>query len=350
MNMKIELSEQERRELRLLQKSQKNKNSYVKITAVLMASDGYTYKQIHDVLGIDDATASQYISQYSEDRDVAKYLSDGRLGYMGRLSLEQTSELKAELSRSLYRRSRDVGEYIKQRWGIGYTNAGVVELLHRLEFVYKLSVPTPQSPPIEVQQACVKEMEQVLAVSKQADSQMVVVYMDGCHPHHNTSASYGWIAKGKEWRLPSNTSRERVNINAAINAHEPTDVTVLYEECLNAAATIRLYEKLERKYPDKTICVIRDNARYYSNKDVRAFLSKETCRIKELPLPPYSPNLNLIERLWKFMRQKIMGTTFYPTKAQFATAIENFFTGIENHARELSSLMTLRFHLIKPVT
>jgi len=89
--MKIELSEAERKELRRLQKSERNKQSYVKLTVVLMASDGYTYKQIRDVLGIDDATASEYIGRYAEERDITKYLSDGRLGYMGRLSVEQMS-------------------------------------------------------------------------------------------------------------------------------------------------------------------------------------------------------------------------------------------------------------------
>ena len=59
----------------------------------------------------------------------------------------------------------------------------------------------------------------------------------------------------------------------------------------------------------------------------------------------YSPNLNLIERLWKFMRRKIINTKFYRTKEEFRQAILKFFENINQYKDELSSLMTLNFHV-----
>ncbi len=63
-------------------------------------------------------------------------------------------------------------------------------------------------------------------------------------------------------------------------------------------------------------------------------------------LPPYSPNLNPIEHRWKFLRQKIINTTFYRTKGQFRQAVLGFFRRLDAFGHELASLLTLNFHLL----
>ena len=63
-------------------------------------------------------------------------------------------------------------------------------------------------------------------------------------------------------------------------------------------------------------------------------------------LPPYSPNLNLIERLWKFLRQKIINTSFYRTKGQFKTAVLDFFDRLPEFGQELEARMRLKFHVL----
>jgi hypothetical protein len=125
-----------------------------------------------------------------------------------------------------------------------------------------------------------------------------VYYADGTHPQHNTHFSYGWIKKGQNKEIKTNTGRQRVNINGVINARNPTDVVITESTSINAQSTIALLKKLERKNPTlEHIFVVADNARYYRNRLVSDFL--KTSKIQILFLPPYSPNLNLIERLWR---------------------------------------------------
>ena len=74
---------------------------------------------------------------------------------------------------------------------------------------------------------------------------------------------------------------------------------------LNGESTIRFLEKIEQAYPPKKrIHLFLDNARYYKNQKVKAFL--KTSKIEVHYLPPYSPNLNPIERLWKWMKQRVL--------------------------------------------
>ncbi|WP_410492497.1 transposase [Capnocytophaga sp. oral taxon 863] len=67
-------------------------------------------------------------------------------------------------------------------------------------------------------------------------------------------------------------------------------------------------------------------------------------------MPPYSPNLNLIERLWKFLRKKVINTGFYRNKTESRDAIRNFFDNIYTYKKELESLLTLNFRLINSQT
>jgi len=92
------------------------------------------------------------------------------------------------------------------------------------------------------------------------------------------------------------SGRDRININGLLNAHDVTDV--ILQECpsVNSDSTITLYKAaLEKHFDAENIYIISDNARYYRNKKLREWV--EGTKIKQIFLLPYSPNLNLIERL-----------------------------------------------------
>lgn len=140
-----------------------------------------------------------------------------------------------------------------------------------------------------------------------------------------------------------NTGRDRVNINGVLNAFNITDVVMRSDERINAQSTIELYKQLQKHKPKGKIYVVCDNARYYRSRLVREWVKNS--RIVQVFLPSYSPNLNLIERLWKFLRKKVIDTHYYPTKGEFRTAVMNFFGDIRQYRTELESLLTLNFHV-----
>ena len=93
-----------------------------------------------------------------------------------------------------------------------------------------------------------------------------------------------------------------------------------------------------------TIYIFLDNARYSRNNDV--YEHAEKLNIKLVFLPPYSPNLNLIERLWKFLKKKLRKNKYYDTFEKFRKAIFEFFQNIEQYRSELEKLLTLNFEII----
>jgi transposase len=167
--------------------------------------------------------------------------------------------------------------------------------------------------------------------------------MDAVHPQHNPVLGYGWIKRGEDYAVRSNTGRRRVNINGVIDV-ERLEPVVRFDDTINADSTIALFEQLEQFYAVATyIYVICDNARYYHSRAVQAYL--ENSRIKLVPLPPYAPNLNLIERLWKFFKKKVLYNRYYESFDTFRKACEEFFSNPQQYQTELRLLLTENFEI-----
>ena len=110
---------------------------------------------------------------------------------------------------------------------------------------------------------------------------------------------------------------------------------------------IALFDHLAARHPAaETIHVVLDNASYNRSAAVKAYLARDGCRIRLVYLPAYSPNLNLIERLWWLLKRTTIWNQHYPTFAEFKAAIDGFFAGIGERHAQLVSLITDRFRFI----
>ena len=148
-------------------------------------------------------------------------------------------------------------------------------------------------------------------------------------------------------RTPS--GRQRFNVLGALNAMTHQLVTITNESYINASSVCELLEKLAGLGLSTPITVVMDNARY---QRCRLVLEKAAAvGIELLFLPTYSPNLNLIERLWKFVRKECLYAKYYAHFELFKQAIEHCLsqtTGL--HKAALSSLLTLEFQTFQCAT
>ena len=120
---------------------------------------------------------------------------------------------------------------------------------------------------------------------------------------------------------------------------------IRFDDTIDAESTIALLKQMEHANPvAKRIIVICDNARYYKSRVVAEYL--QTSRIELVFLPPYSPNLNLIERFWKFFKRQVLYNRYYETFDQFKRACKGFFADLEKFAPRLRTLLTERFQII----
>jgi transposase len=143
--------------------------------------------------------------------------------------------------------------------------------------------------------------------------------------------------------------RQRFNVLGAFNAVTHALVAVTNTTVVNTETMCALLRKIAAQGLVGPVTVVLDNARYQRNKVVQALA--DTLGIELLFLPSYSPNLNLIERLWRFIKRDALYGRYHATFADFKGAIEETISQLGGkHKDKLASLMTLNFQVFDDVS
>jgi transposase len=169
-----------------------------------------------------------------------------------------------------------------------------------------------------------------------------VFFVDAAH--FVLSAFLGFLWSATRIFIPAPSGRQRFNVLGALNAITHELVTITNDTYITAQSVCALLEKIANLYVDLPITIFLDNARYQ-----RCALVMETAKnlnIELCFLPSYSPNLNLIERFWKFVKKKCLYSHYYEKFPAFKAAISKCLEETTTtHKSDLDSLLTLRFQL-----
>ena len=336
------LTTKERIKLVQAHRAEKSQRFADRIKVILALDSGWSAAQIAEMLLIDEDTVRNYQKLY---------LSGGvealcSFAYNGReclLSDKEIKVLQTQLRSRIYLCTSEIIEFVKTQFEIIYSISGITKLLHRIGFSYKKPQLVPGKADVDKQLEFLKMLTELKQSKNREDK---LYYGDGTHPQHNSLPSYGWLPKGEETKLKSNTGRQRVNINGVLDA-ESLEVIIDENQRLNAETTIKFFKRIEKLNPDSSVIyIILDNAGYYKGHKIKEYV--KTSRIKIIFLPPYAPNLNLIERLWKFFKKQILYNRYYETFQEFRTACLNFFKkkNLNKHRSELESLLTENFQIV----
>jgi transposase len=202
-------------------------------------------------------------------------------------------------------------------------------------------IPAKADP--EVQAEYLKnEMEPRLA--KAQAGKRVVFFVDAAHFVLAPFLGFLWCLTHIFIQAPA--GRQRFNVLGALNAVTHELITVTNDAYITAESVCLLLDKLHKLNLDRPITLFLDNARYQHCALViekAASLKIELCS-----LPAYSPNLNLIEHLWKFVKKQCLYSRYYPDFTAFKTAITKCLDETSTtHQSALNSLLTLRFQLFQ---
>lgn len=329
-------------ELRRAHKAVRDKRIADKIKAVLMLHHGYTYAQIHEALLLDEVTVRRHVHEYHQ-RGVDGLLECRYTGGVSDLTHDQQSQLKRFLKKNMQRTAIEIRDHIQTVYHVRYSVIGVTKLLHRMGFVYKKPKTVPGKADATRQARFLVSYRNLKVTMKPEDH---LYFGDATHPQHTTTPSYGWILKGKandKW-VKTNTGRQRLNLNGALNL-KTRQAIVLSEETINATSVIRLGTALLKKHKTGKIYLILDNARYHHARLVKEWRSTHG-RIKFIFLPSYSPNLNLIERLWRFFHQKVTWNRYFETFEEFKNESLAFFQNLKRYEKELATLLADNFQVV----
>ena len=332
------LSREDRRELLSCVKRQREDHGVARrANALLLLDDGKSCVEVAQVLYLDDDAAHGWHKQYlSEVWDAVAH--DGWKGGLLRLPVAQQVALCAWLEDRFCRSTVEIRAYVAAQFDLNYSHSGCVKLLARLGFEYRKPKTLPRVADLAKQAELIAMYENML--NSLADDEAVCFApsgrfqantcqaMDALHPEYQRKPAFGWVKKGTNPTLKATAGRARVNIHGALNL-ETFDTPLVAPITVDGVSAVQSLTKIEALNQDKRIAhVVWDNAAYHKEPDVRAFLSRKTCGIHLIQLPPYCPQLNPIERLWAVMHQHVTHNRAYPTQKLFIEAILKFFRKI----------------------
>jgi len=171
--------------------------------------------------------------------------------------------------------------------------------------------------------------------------------MDAAHFVHQ--AYLGMVWSRERIFIPSPSGRSRYNVLGALNSVTKDIITVSNDQYINSESVCAMLAKLAaRKCDNMPITVVLDNARYQRCDIVMKYA--EAVDVELLFLPSYSPNLNLIERLWKFVKKTCLYSKYYDKFKKFKEAIMECLENRDNDiVQELETLLSCEFQSFKNV-
>ena len=302
------LSDQKRKNLILDHKNERDSRVKDRIRSIILYDQGEPYEIIAKYLIVSINTVKKYISEYLNNNK----LKPQNGGSESKLTDNQLKELSTHLEENTYTKVECIIKHIHQTYNILYSLSGLTKLLNRLGFTYKKLKGIPAKLDQVAQENFIIKYRELEKKKKKEEE---IIFIDSCHHTQSTKLNYGWIKKGKEKQVKTTASRTRLNITGGINIETKEVISSEYDQ-INSESTIDFLKKVEKRY------------------------SKS--KIKIHILPPYSPNLNPIERLWKLMNEHVRNNIYFESAKHFKSSIRTFFQEIipkipETLARRINS-------------
>jgi len=313
----INLTTEEKIDLEALHDTSRDGRVRDRIKAVLLRSEGWSTTMIAQALRLHETTICRHIDDYVSKNKLAPE-NGGSQPY---LSQEQTDEVIAHIMQNTYRYSYEIIEYIWKTHRIRFSISGLNKWLHQHNFSYKYPKGVPHKFDEEKQADFIEEYTELKA---QAVDE-AIFFIDAMHPTQATKVSCGWIKKGHDKAIETTGSRTRLNLVGAINLKDLAAAQVKRYDKVNGETIQHFFTELRtNSRSDKRIHVILDGAGYHRSHDVKN--KAHELNITLHYLPPYSPNLNPIERLWKVMNEHVRNNKYFATAKEFRDKIDEFFS------------------------
>lgn len=176
--------------------------------------------------------------------------------------------------------------------------------------------------------------------------QRTVLFVDAAHFVYGPFLGFLWCLV--RLFVPGPSGRKRYNVLAALDAVTHRVLRVANHSYINSESVCTLLRQVAAAGLARPITLVLDNARYQRCDLVQSLA--RSLRLELLFLPSYSPNLNLIERLWKFVKKECLGSRPQPDYEAFTQAIDDCLNGLNTKYKDqMETLLTHNFQTFDDV-
>lgn len=314
-----------------------------KMEALLLKSSKLSHDQIADIVGVCENTLRRYFDEFLDGgvealKELRFYTPVSEL-IPHRDSLETYFQVHPPMT------IKEAAAIIEQITGIHRSLTQVRAFLRRLGIKRRKVAAIPAKIDFDKQDAFkTQELEPRLEEAKQG--KRTVLFVDAAH--FVLAPFLGWVWSKVRLFVRAPSGRQRFNVLGALNAITHELITVTNDSYINAQSVCLLLQKLATRF-EGPITLVLDNAKYQRCDLVQQIAV--VFDVELLFLPPYSPNLNLIERLWKYTKKMCLYNRYYADFTAFSGAITGFLNSLPlQYANDLDTLLTLNFQTFEKET
>jgi transposase len=343
----IVLTAEQRKEIARRRKDTRERRIYQRLTVVLAIAAGKTRAEVADLLGVSLTQLSEWLRVFRH-QGLDALCETHYQGDPGKLTPDQVAQLKATVSTGCFRNSDQIRHWIAATFGRNYSSSGVKDLLKRIGVTYhKVSGFLWKGDP-DKQHAFVARIARHKREMQRPDAQPTRrYYVDACHPIWGLDLVFCcWLLLGQRFLVGMGSGRKRLNILGGYcpDDHEYIDIR-LTRDNINGAQFVNFLRLLRELHPEtKKFILYVDGARYYTSPVVKEWFQRHP-EFRLSQIPAYSPNVNLIERMWKFMRAKAL-CKWHQTFEDMQAAVSEVLGQLDHYRAELQTLMTEKYHII----
>jgi transposase len=340
----IQLTPQQRNDLSDRRRHAQDRRIFQRLSAVLWSDDGRTREAIAELVGVSTRQVGQWLRIF-RNKGLEQLCTLHYRGDPGCLRPAQVQRLKQEIATGAFHNAEQVRTWVLDTWGVAYSISGIKDLLRRIGASYHKVSGFFWKADVEEQKKFVRKYRRH---KREAGPTTRRYFVDACHPVWGVDLLYScWLPVGQRYYVGVGNGRKRLNILGAYSPedHDYVDLRLTKED-ITGEQFVKLLEKLLAKHPEtEKFLLYLDNARYYSKPVVKEWLARHR-QFRLVFLPAYSPNLNLIERLWKFLRKEALNR-WHKTFEAMRGAVAEVLDHLGEYRDELSTLMTERFAIVE---
>ncbi len=337
--------QEEIRQLQEYRDTQRDGRLKLRFVALLMLAEEVAIETVASVVGKSLKTIENWGSQYLT-KGIDSLNSFNYQSKQTYLKPPQIEQLVIWVKETNPAKTKQVRAYIKEEFHVTYVIEAVRQLLHKHGLKCLRPKKQPAKPPSEAEQReFVANYEQMNA---ECEPGTVFLFLDAMHLVHQNEPGLCWGDPKDPPVIKTNSGRKRLNI---LGGYNPEDFSLLHvtgEASCNAERVVEFLDLAARQYATAPeVIMFSDNAKYFYASSVREWIEAHP-KMWLLPLPPYAPNLNLIERLWKCVKEHLVKNTYYEKYKTFRAHVFRFLNHLEDHVEELKTLMVEKFQIIQP--
>jgi transposase len=340
----VRLAPQQRKDISDRRRNAQDRRTYQRLSAVLWSDEGRSREEIAELVGVSTRQVGQWLRIF-RNKGLDQLCTLHYRGDPGRLRPAQVDQLEREIATGAFHNAEQVRTWVQETLGVAYSVSGIKDLLRRVGASYHKVSGSFWKADVEEQKRWVRKHRRH---KREAGPGTRRYFVDACHPVWGVDLLYSCrLLVGQRFYVGVGNGRKRLTILGAYcpDDHDYVDLRLTKED-ITGEQFVKLLEALRAKHPDTSkFLLYLGNARYYSKPCVKEWLAAHR-ESRLVPVPAYSPNLNLIERLWKFLRKKAL-SRWHVTFEGMQAAVAEVLDRLAEYRDELSTLMTERFAIVE---